>query len=64
MIHSVRLEIVLILTEDRTQFASNVPQAQKSFWTHPMELQGDGGHVKSRFGPFGDSGSSASVGAR
>jgi hypothetical protein len=22
---------------------------------HPMELLGDGGHVESRFGPFGDS---------
>jgi hypothetical protein len=22
--------------------------------THPMELLGDVGHVKSRFGPFGD----------
>jgi hypothetical protein len=32
----------------------NVPQPQKSFWTHPMELQGDVGHVKSHFGPFGD----------
>jgi hypothetical protein len=33
----------------------NVPQLQKSFGTHPMELQGDVGHVESRFGPFGDS---------
>ena len=23
--------------------------------THPMDLQGDVGHVESRFGPFGDS---------
>jgi hypothetical protein len=23
----------------------NVPQAQKLFWTHPMELLGDMGHV-------------------
>jgi hypothetical protein len=23
----------------------NVPQPQKSFWTHPMELQGDVGHA-------------------
>jgi hypothetical protein len=27
----------------------------KSFWTHPMELQGDVGHVEFHFGPFGDS---------
>jgi hypothetical protein len=39
----------------------NVPQAQKSIWTHPMEVQGDVGHVESHFGPFGDS---ACVGSR
>jgi hypothetical protein len=39
----------------------NVSRAQKSFWTHMMELLGDVGHVESRFGPFGDS---VSVGAR
>jgi hypothetical protein len=40
----------------------NVPQYQRKwFWTHPMELQGDMGNVKSRFGPFGDS---VGVGAR
>jgi hypothetical protein len=39
----------------------NVPQAQKPFWKHRMELLGDVGLVESRFGPFGDS---ASVGAR
>jgi hypothetical protein len=32
----------------------NVPQYQKWFWTHPMELQGDVGHVKSCFSPFRD----------
>jgi hypothetical protein len=25
----------------------NVPSAQQSFWTHPMELLGDVGHVES-----------------
>ena len=39
----------------------NVPEAQKSFWTHPMELLGDVGHVESRLSPFADS---VSVGAR
>ena len=39
----------------------NVPSAQKSFWTHPIELLGDVGHVESCFGPFGDG---VSVGAR
>jgi hypothetical protein len=34
------------------RFASNIPQAQKSFWMHPMELLGDVGHRESRFGPF------------
>jgi hypothetical protein len=34
------------------QFASNIPQTQKSFWMHPMELLGDVGHRESRFGPF------------
>jgi hypothetical protein len=53
---SVYLEIVLILTQHRcTVFVPNVPQSQKSFWTHPMKLLGDVGHVESCFGPFGDS---------
>ena len=30
-------------------------KAQKSFWTHPMEHQGDEAQVESCFGPFGDS---------
>jgi hypothetical protein len=34
---------------------SNVPQAQKSFWTHTMELLGDMGHIESYFSLFGDS---------
>jgi hypothetical protein len=33
----------------------NVPNARVSFWTQPMELLGDVGHVKSCFDPFGDS---------
>jgi hypothetical protein len=31
------------------QFAPNVPQAQKSFWTHQMELLGDVAHVEYHF---------------
>jgi hypothetical protein len=42
-------------------FALNVPQAQKSFWTHPIEHLGDMGHVESHFGPFGER---HSIGAR
>jgi hypothetical protein len=33
----------------------NVPQAWESFWTHPMEVLVDVGHVKSCLGLFGDS---------
>jgi hypothetical protein len=42
-------------------FVLNIPQAQKSFWTYPIEHLGDVGHVKSHFGPFRDS---VSIGAR
>jgi hypothetical protein len=48
------LLIVLILMQGRCMVALNVPLALKSFWTHPMELLGDMGHVESRFGLFGD----------
>jgi hypothetical protein len=43
------------------RFVMNVQQAQKSFWTHPMELLGDMGHVESCFDLFGDS---VNIGAR
>ena len=33
----------------------NIPEAQKSFWMHTMELLGGVGHVESHFGLFGDS---------
>jgi hypothetical protein len=36
-------------------FALNIPQAQKSCWTHPIEHIGVVGHVKSHFGLFRDS---------
>jgi hypothetical protein len=32
----------------------NVPSARESFWTHPMELLGDVGHVESCFSSVGD----------
>ena len=35
-------------------FAPNVPQAHKSFWTHPMVLLGDEAKVEGQFGLFGD----------
>jgi hypothetical protein len=59
MLDSICLEIVL--RKIGARFAPNVPQAQKSFLTHLMELRGDVGHVKSRSGP---SGVSVGVGAR
>jgi hypothetical protein len=34
---------------------SNVLEAQKSFWTHRMELLGDASHVEPHFGLFEDS---------
>ena len=41
---SVRLEMVLVLG---ARFASNVPQAQILFRTHPMVILGDVGQVES-----------------
>ena len=55
MLVSVHLEIVLMLRTIGAWFALNIPQARKLFWTHPIELLGDVGHVESHFGPFGDS---------
>jgi hypothetical protein len=52
---SVRLETILVSMQDWCMVCANVRQAQKSFWTHTMELLGDVGHVESRSGPFGDS---------
>ena len=42
-------------------FTPNIPSAQKSFWTYPMEHLGDEAQVVAYFGPFGDS---ANVDAR
>jgi hypothetical protein len=47
--------VVLILMHDRCRFAPNIPQAPKLFYTHPIKLLGDVGHVESHFGLFGDS---------
>jgi hypothetical protein len=51
----IRLEIVLILMQDRTRIATKVPQAQKSILTHPMVLLGGEAEVHVHFVPFGDS---------
>jgi hypothetical protein len=42
-------------------FRRTYHRLRKSFWTHPMELQGDVSHVKSCFSLFVDG---VSVGAR
>jgi hypothetical protein len=52
---SLYLEIVLILTQDRCTVCVECTIGSKTFWTHPMEVLGDVGHVESHFGPFGDS---------
>jgi hypothetical protein len=36
-------------------FALNIPQAQKPFWTNPIEHLGGVGHVESYFDLFRDS---------
>ena len=52
---SVCLGIVLMLSHDRCTVCVERIKGSKSFWTHPMELLGDVGHVESDFIPFGDS---------
>jgi hypothetical protein len=54
MLTLVRLEIVLILMQDMSRFALNVPWALKSFWTHPTVLLGDEALLHAHFGLFGD----------
>ena len=57
----VRLQIVLMLTQDRCMVCAERITCSKIVLATPMELLGDMGHVESHFFPFGDS---ASVGAR
>ena len=45
---SVRLEIVLILTQDRCTVCAERTIGSEIVCTHPMELLGDVGHVESR----------------
>jgi hypothetical protein len=45
ILDSLHLEILLILTQIGAPFELNVPQAQNSFWTHPMVLLGDEAQV-------------------
>jgi hypothetical protein len=57
----VCLEIVLILTQDRCMVCTEHTTCSKLFWTHPMELLDDVGHVESCYDPFEDS---VSIGGR
>jgi hypothetical protein len=43
------------LMQDRCTVCMDIPYARKSIWTHPIELLDDVCHMKSHFGPFGDS---------
>jgi hypothetical protein len=51
-----RLETVLGSVNIVARFAPNIPEAQKSFWTHPMILLGDEAQVEACLSSFGDSG--------
>jgi hypothetical protein len=58
---SVRLEIVLILTQDRCTVCTERTIGSQIVWDAPNVLVSDLGRVEFRFSPFGDS---ASVSAR
>jgi hypothetical protein len=51
---AVRLEMVLVSVQDRCTVVPKIPLALESFWTHPMVLLGDVGHLESHFSLFGD----------
>ena len=55
MLVSVRLEILLILTQDRSAVCVERTTGSDIVLTHPMELLGDKGHMESDFFSFGDS---------
>ena len=50
----VRLEMVLVLVQDRCNVCAKHAMAQKLFWMHQMVLLGVEAQVEARFGPFGD----------
>jgi hypothetical protein len=58
---SFRMEIVLILTQDRCTVCAERTIGSEIILVHPMELFGDVGLVESCFGPFGNN---VSVSAR
>ena len=50
----VRLEIVLILTQDPCTGCAESTIGSEIIWTHPMELLAELGHVESSFSLFVD----------
>ena len=52
---SVRVEIVVILTQDRCSVCAKHTIGSEIILDAPMELICDVGHVESHFGLFGDS---------
>ena len=52
---SIRLEIVLVLVQDRCTVCPEGTIGSEIIWINPMELLGDVGHVEPRFDSFGDS---------
>ena len=52
---SIRLEMMLVLLQDRCTVCAKHTMAQKSFWTHQMVLLCNEGQVEARFGALGDS---------
>ena len=58
---SIRLEIVLVLVQDRCTVCTEHTIGSEIILDAPDELLGDMGHVESHFSLFGDS---ISVGAR
>ena len=53
--HSVRLEMVLVLVQDRCTVCARHTIGSKIILDTLEVLLGDEGHVKAHFGPFGDS---------
>jgi hypothetical protein len=51
----VRLEIVLILTQDRCAVCTGRTVGSQIVWDAPDGLVSDMGRVEFRFSPFGDS---------
>ena len=51
----IRLEIVLVLVQDRCTVCARHTIGSKIVLAHPAVLLGDEGQVEARFGPIGDS---------